>query len=191
VAHTVPPGDPERDSETGVYIPSSRWMRDWALLAFAKVGQWSAGRQAIGASWYVAQANRNTLHRAGTWAPAQRLRTGSMTWKCSPCPGLMIPDVRIEQGKTSRSRRAAFGRAEHPSFNDRVPDAIFQKKDDELDLGQRPRPDWPFATQFRLLPGHLTRSSTAAATHGAPNSPLRRTSPLKVDAPLTLELLNL
>jgi Ca-activated chloride channel family protein len=91
VAHTVPPSVREQVVVKPGCIPSSHWMRAWARWTCA----WATGRP-MGTRWPASYAARTnpTPSSPNTWAPASAIVWAPMTWKCSPCRGLMIPDVR-------------------------------------------------------------------------------------------------
>ena len=72
---------------------------------------------------------------------------------------LLIPDVRIEQGRTTDIVVPTYRGAEHPAATP-GPGAIFEKKDDQLvwvaDLDPTAAMD-PIPIATRQLPGHLPK----------------------------------
>lgn len=106
----------------------------------------------------------NTLH-VQDLGSSQRMRTGVYDLEVLTLPRLLIPDVTIEQGKTTDVRVPRLGTLNIlPSASG--PGAIFVKRGDELEWVADLDP-MAMRTQFRLLPGNyqvLYRSGKARRT---------------------------
>ncbi|MCB0770617.1 MAG: VWA domain-containing protein [Flavobacteriales bacterium] len=106
----------------------------------------------------------NTLH-AQNVGSEQRYRTGSYDLEVLTLPRLMIPDVRIEQGRITDIAVPRTGVLNiQPATPG--PGAVFEKKDDQLSWVADLDPTAASA-QFRLLPGNyqvIYRSRSARST---------------------------
>lgn len=148
VAHTVPPSV-RNDVKVRPGVHTVIALDAGTGLLHLRTGQGPPDGSAVQA--VVRRAGEPQTLIALEVGATQRLRTGTYDLEVLTLPRLLIPDVRIEQGRTNEVAIPRSGVLNIlPSVSG--PGSIYQKKDDQL-IWVADLDPMAIRAQFRLLPG--------------------------------------